>query len=257
PDQIPVEPISREEGERRHLTVMFCDLVGSSALSARLDPEDMRRVIASYHTCIDEVMGRHQGTIARYMNDGVLAYFGYPRAQEDDAERAVRAALALVEAVAQLRTSVDDVLQARISIATGTPIPSARLIDNTLAEEAVVGAAPNLAARLRSLADPGTVLICPSTRRLTGELFNYRYIGPFPLKGWAEPMPAWQVLGTSGVESGSEIFHRNRPPPLYGREKGIKLLSRRGEHAMLGGGPGVVVTGEAGGGEWATCRAAV
>src|SRR5262249_104076 len=194
-----------------------CDLVGSSALSARLDPEDMRRVIASYHTCIDEVMGRHQGTIARYMNDGVLAYFGYPRAQEDDAERAVRAALALVEAVAQLRTSVDDVLQARISIATGTVIVSALLIDNTLAEQAVVGEAPNLAARLRSLADPGTVLICPSTRRLTGELFNYRYIGPLVLKGWVQTTPAWRVLGASGGEEGSGTMHRSKTPPPCGR----------------------------------------
>jgi class 3 adenylate cyclase len=115
PDQIPVKPISREEGERRHLTVMFCDLVGSSALSARLDPEDMRRVIASYHRRVGEVIGRHQGMIARYAGDGVLAYFGYPRAQEDDAEQAVRAALTLVEKVANLRTNVDDtVLQSRI-----------------------------------------------------------------------------------------------------------------------------------------------
>jgi class 3 adenylate cyclase/tetratricopeptide (TPR) repeat protein len=255
PGKTPTKPISREEGERRYLTVMFCDLVDSSALTTRLDPEDMRRVIASYHTCIEEVMGRHQGTIARYMGDGVLAYFGYPRAQEDDAERAVRAALELVEAVAQLRTSVDAVLQARISIATGTVIVSALLVDNTLAEQAVVGEAPNLAARLQSLADPGSVLICPSTRRLTRELFNYRYLGPLALKGWAEPIPAWQVLGTSGVESGSEIMHRSKPPPLYGREEQIELLLRRWGHAMLGEGRVVVLTGEAGIGKSHIARA--
>jgi class 3 adenylate cyclase/tetratricopeptide (TPR) repeat protein len=255
PGKTSTKPISREGGERRYLTVMFCDLVDSSALTTRLDPEDMRRVIASYHTCIEEVMGRHQGTIARYMGDGVLAYFGYPRAQEDDAERAVRAALALVEAVAQLRTSVDAVLQARISIATGTVIVSALLIDNTLAEQAVVGEAPNLAARLQSLADPGSVLICPSTRRLTRELFNYRYLGPLALKGWAEPMPAWQVLGTSGVESGSEIMHRSKPSPLYGREEEIELLLRRWRHAMLGEGRVVVLTGEAGIGKSHIARA--
>jgi tetratricopeptide (TPR) repeat protein len=200
-------------------------------------------------------MGRHQGTIARYMGDGVLAYFGYPRAQEDDAERSVRAALELVEAVAQLRTSVDTVLQARVSIATGTVIVSALLVDNTLAEQAVVGEAPNLAARLQSLADPGSVLICPSTRRLTRELFNYRYLGPLALKGWAEPIPAWQVLGTSGVESGSEIMHRSKPPPLYGREEQIELLLRRWGHAMLGEGRVVVLTGEAGIGKSHIARA--
>jgi class 3 adenylate cyclase/tetratricopeptide (TPR) repeat protein len=251
----PTKSIPREDGERRYLTVMFCDLVDSSALTARLDPEDVQRVIASYHACIAEVMGRYQGTIARYTGDGVLAYFGYPRAQEDDAERAVRSALALVEAVAKLRTNVDAVLQARISIATGTVIVSALLINNHLAEQAVVGEAPNLAARLQSLADPGSVLICPSTRQLTGELFNYRYRGPFALKGWAEPMPAWQVLGTSSVESGSEAMHRSEPPPLYGREEELELLLRRWRHTTLGKGRVVVLTGEAGIGKSHIARA--
>src|SRR6478736_1928120 len=113
PAEAASEPLPRDEGERRHVSVMFCDLVGSTALSARLDPEDMWRVIASYHACVGEVIGRFQGMIARYMGDGVLAYFGYPRAQEDDVEQAVRAALALVEAVANLRTDADAVLQAR------------------------------------------------------------------------------------------------------------------------------------------------
>jgi len=255
PAKSPTKPISREEAERRYLTVMFCDLVDSSALTRRLDPEDMRRVIESYHTCVGEVLGRHQGTIARFMGDGVLTYFGYPRAREDDAQRAVRAALALVEAVAQLRTSVDGVLQARVSIATGTVVVSALLIDDTLAEQAVVGEAPNLAARLQSLADPETVLICPSTRQLAGELFNYRYIGPLALKGWAEPMPAWQVLGASGVESGSEVMHKSKPPTLYGREEEIELLLRRWRHATLGEGRVVMLTGEAGIGKSHIARA--
>src|SRR5215211_1286453 len=124
PVDTATESVPRDDGERRHLTVMFCDLVGSTALSARLDPEEMWQVIASYHACIGEVIGRYQGMIARYMGDGVLAYFGYPRAQEDDAEQAVRAALALVEAVANLRTNVDAALQVRIGIATGTLIVS-------------------------------------------------------------------------------------------------------------------------------------
>src|SRR5262245_11713995 len=130
---------SEERGERRHMSVMFCDLVGSSALSARLDPEDMRQVISTYHACIGEVIGRHQGMIARYMGDGVLAYFGYPRAQEDDAERAVRAALALIEGIARLRTNDGSVLEARIGIATGTVVVSELLIDKTRAEQAIVG----------------------------------------------------------------------------------------------------------------------
>ena len=164
PERPPIEPVPRDEGERRHLTVMFCDLVGSTALSARLDPEDMWRLIASYHACISEVIGRFQGLIARYMGDGVLAYFGYPSAQEDDAEQAVRAALALVEGVANLRTNVDAMLQARVGIATGTVVVSELLIDKTPAEQAVVGETPNLAARLQTLAEPGTVLICPEIR---------------------------------------------------------------------------------------------
>ena len=122
PAETATEPVPRDEAERRHLTVMFCDLVGSTALSARLDPEDLRRVIGAYHACIAEVIGRYQGMIARYMGDGVLAYFGYPQAHEDDAEQAVRAGLALVDAVANLRTNVDAALQVRIGIATGTVV---------------------------------------------------------------------------------------------------------------------------------------
>src|SRR6516164_1547081 len=165
PAETATEPVPRDEAERRQLTLMFCDLVGSTALSARLDPEEMWAVIASYQACIGEVIGRYQGMIARYMGDGVLAYFGYPRAQEDDAEQAVRAALALVDAVANLRTNVDAALQVRIGIATGTVIVSELLIDETPSEQAVVGETPNLAARLQTLAEPGTALICPQTRQ--------------------------------------------------------------------------------------------
>jgi len=147
---------------------MFCDLAGVAALSEQLDPEEMWRVIASYRACIGEVISRYNGTIARYLGDGVLTYFGYPRAQEDDAEQAVRAALALVDAVANLRADVDAALQARVGIATGTVVVQELLIDETPVEQAVVGVTPNLAARLQTLAEPGTVLICPSTRRLTG-----------------------------------------------------------------------------------------
>jgi len=246
PAETATEPVPRDEAERRQLTLMFCDLVGSTALSARLDPEEMWAVIASYQACIGEVIGRYQGMIARYMGDGVLAYFGYPRAQEDDAEQAVRAALALVDAVANLRTNVDAALQVRIGIATGTVIVSELLIDETPAEQAVVGETPNLAARLQTLAEPGTVLICPNTRRLTGGHFDYRDLGPVPLKGWAEPVPVWQVLGASGVESRFEAMHKTKLPPLFGREEEIELLLRRWRHATQEEGRVVVLTGEPG-----------
>jgi class 3 adenylate cyclase/tetratricopeptide (TPR) repeat protein len=246
PAEVATEPVPRDEAERRHLTVMFCELAGSAALSARLDPEEMWRVIGSYHACIGEVVDRHHGMIARYMDDGVLAYFGYPRAQEDDAEQAVRAALALVDAVANLETNVDAALQVRIGIATGTVVVSELLVDETPAEQAVVGETPNLAARLRTLAEAGTVLICPQTHRLTGGHFDYRDLGALALKGWAEPVQVWQVLGPSGVESRFEAMHKTKLQPLFGREEEIELLLRRWRHATQGEGRVVLLTGEPG-----------
>jgi len=246
PAEAATEPVPSDEAERRLLTVMFCELVGSAALSAPLDPEDIWGVIASYHACIGEVVGRHNGMIARYMDDGVLAYFGYPRAQEDDAEQAVRAALVLVDAVPNLQTNVDAALQVRIGIATGTVVVTELLIDETPAEKSVVGETPNLAARLQTLAEPGTVLICPSTRRLTGGHFDYRDLGPLALKGWAEPVPVWQVLGPSGVAGRFEAMHKTKLPPLFGREEETELLLRRWRHASQGEGRVVVLTGEPG-----------
>jgi class 3 adenylate cyclase/tetratricopeptide (TPR) repeat protein len=240
------KPAPQDEAGRRQLTVMFCDLVDSTALSARLDPEDMRQVIVSYHACLGEVIGRYQGMIARYMGDGALAYWGYPRAQEDDAEQAVRAALALVDAVANLRTNVDAALQVRIGIATGTVVVQELLVGKTQAEQAVVGETPNLAARLQAQAEPGTVLICPSTRRLTSGHFDYRDVGPLPLKGWTEPVPVWEVLRPSGVASRFEAMHKATLPPLFGREEEIELLLRRWRHATQEEGRVVVLTGEPG-----------
>jgi len=246
PAEAATQPVPRDEAERRHLTVMFCHLVGSDALSARLDPEDMWDVIASYHACISEVVGRHHGMIARYMDEGVLAYFGYPRAQEDDAEQAVRAALALVDAVANLRTTVDAVLQVRIGIATGTVVVSELLIDETPSEQAVVGETPNLAARLQTLAEPGTVLICPHTRPLTGGHFDYRDLGALALKGWTEAVQVWQVLRASDVVSRFEAMHQTKLPPLFGREEEIEQLLRRWRYAAQGEGRVVLLTGEPG-----------
>ena len=238
-------PVRPEEAERRHLTVMFCDLVGSTVLSARLDPEEMWRVMGSYHACVSEVVKRHQGSIARFMGDGVLTYFGYPRAQEDDAEQAVRAALALIDAVANIPTNSDPPLQTRIGIATGTVVVSELLIGETSTEQAVVGETPNLAARLQSLAEPGTVLICPNTRQLTGGHFNYRDLGPRSLKGWSEPISVWQALGTSGLGR-FEAMHKTKLPPLFGREEELELLFRRWRHATQEEGRVVMLTGEPG-----------
>ena len=235
-----------DAAESRHLTVMFCDLVAPAGLSERLDPEDMWRVIGSYRACIGEIIDRHHGMIARGMSHGVLAYFGYPHAQEDDAEQAVRAALALVDAVANIRTDVDAALQVRLGIATGTVIVSELLIGETRSEQAVVGETPNLAARLQTLAEPGTVLICPSTRRLTGGYFDYRNLGPLTLKGWAEPVPVWQVVGTSGVESRFAAMHATGLTVLVGRDEEFELLLRRWQRAKSGEGQVVLLSGEAG-----------
>ena len=235
------------EAERRYLTVVFCDLVGSAEMSTRLDPEDMWQVVGSYQAAIAAVIGRHQGMIAQYMGDGALAYFGYPVAQEDSAVQAVRAALEIVDAVATLRTDVGAALQVRIGIATGTVVVSELLFrDEISTEQATIGETPNLAARLQTLAEPGTILICPSTRQLTGGYFNYRELGPLPLKGWSRPISVAQVMGTSGVESRFEAMHANKLPSLFGREEEIDLLSRRWRQATREEGRVVVLTGEPG-----------
>lgn len=240
-----LHPKRPDEGERRHLTVMFCDLVGSTALAARLDPEDMRTLIGAYHTCITEVISRYQGKIARYMGDGVLVYFGYPQAHEDDAEQAVRAALAIIDAVASI-PNVAAALQVRVGIATGTVVVTELLIESVLAEQAVVGDTPNLAARLQTMAEPGTVLICASTRRLSGGGFDYCDLGPVALKGWAEPVRAYQVLRLSGVESRFEAMHTTKLPPLFGRDEEMELLLRRWRQAMQEEGRVMTLTGEPG-----------
>jgi class 3 adenylate cyclase/tetratricopeptide (TPR) repeat protein len=240
------KPVARDEAERRQLTVMFCDLVGSAALSARLDPEDLRGVMKAYHSCIAEVIDRHEGIIARFMGDGVLAYFGYPQAHEDDAEQATRAGLALVDAVAGLQTDIGTELQVRVGIATGMVVVGDLTGEGAAQEQAVIGETPNLAERLQTLAEPGTVLISESTHRLTDGYFEYRNLGPAWLKGWAEAVTAWQVVRVSGVESRFEAQHNTRLTALIGRDEEIDLLSRRWRHATEGDGCVVVLTGEPG-----------
>src|ERR1700726_1334973 len=239
------KPAPRDSAERRQLTVMFCDLVGSSALSVRLDPEDLRLVSGAYHACVAEVIARNDGVIARYMGDGVLAYFGYPRAHEDDAEQAIRAGLRLIDAVARLDIrSVK--LQARVGIATGLVVVGDVIGEGSAQEQSVVGETPNLAARLQALAEPGSVVIAVGTHRLLGNLFEYRKLGTVEVKGIAAPVPAWQVLRPSSVTSRFEAFHGSALAPLIGRDEEIDLLLRRWARAKAGDGQVVLISGEPG-----------
>jgi class 3 adenylate cyclase len=234
-----------DTAERRQLTVMFCDLVGSTAMSARLDPEDMREIIGAYHRCCADRIIKAGGFLAKYMGDGVLAYFGYPQADEHDAERAVRAGLTLVEAVSKLATPAGDPLQVRVGIATGLVVVGDIIGTGSAQEQAVVGETPNLAARLQSLAEPGAVVLSSSTRMLTGGLFDYRDLGAVALKGFAENAHVWQALGASATESRFEAL-RGSTTPLVGRNEEIDLLLRRWEQAKGGDGCVVLVTGEPG-----------
>jgi class 3 adenylate cyclase len=232
--------------ERRQLTVMFCDLVGSTALSARLDPEDLREVIGAYHAVVAAEIARFGGYIAKYMGDGVLIYFGYPQAHEDDAERAVRAGLALATRIGAIEAETR--LAARVGIATGLVVVGDLIGAGEAQERGVVGETPNLAARLQDLAPPDGVLIAEATRRLIGALFDYEDIGSVTLKGFAAPIRAWRVLGASKVESRFEALRggAEQLTPMIGREEELELLLRRWEQAKQGQGRVVLLSGEPG-----------
>jgi class 3 adenylate cyclase/predicted ATPase len=233
------------EAERRQLTVMFCDLVGSTALSARLDPEDLREVIAAYHRAVTRVVVGFDGFVSRYMGDGVLVYFGYPQAHEDDAERAVRAGLGAIEVVNRLNVKGVK-LQARVGIATGLVVVGDVIGEGSTQEQTVVGETPNLAARLQALAEPASVVIAAGTRRLVGDLFEYLDLGAVDLKGIAAPVPAWRVLQPSVIASRFEALHGSALSPLVGRDEEIELLLRRWARAKDRDGQIVLVSGEPG-----------
>ncbi len=231
------------DAERRQLTVMFCDLVGSTALSTRFDPEDLRELIGDYHRAVADTVGRFDGFVARYMGDGVLIYFGYPQAHEDDAERAVRAGLAVIEAVGRLPARQD--LRVRLGIATGLAVVGDLIGEGAAQERGVVGETPNLAARLQALAAPNTLVIGEATRRQVGGLFELADLGPQTLAGFAEPQSAWRVVGESGMLSRFEAL-RSGETPLVGREEEVGLLLRRWAQAKSGEGRVVLISGEPG-----------
>src|SRR6516165_6982807 len=190
-----------DSAERRQLTVMFCDLVGSTPLSARLDPEDLRGIIGAYHRCVTEIVEGFGGFVARYVGDGVLVYFGYPQAHEDDAERATRCGLVLVDRVPRLNPAEE--LHARVGIATGLVV-----VGGEVDEHDVAGETPNLAARLQALAEPDTVVVAASTRRLIGDLFQLTDLGRQAVKGFAEPVEAFVVEGVAVTESRFDAARR-------------------------------------------------
>src|SRR4029078_3889446 len=192
PSPTPVEPKAPDIAERRQVTVMFSDLVGSTALSARMDPEDLREVISAYQKCVAETVQRFGGFVAKYMGDGVLVYFGYPQAHEDDAERAVRAGLELIEAVAGLKSTAP--LQTRVGIATGLIVVGDLIGSGESRERGIVGETPNVAACLQGIAEPNTVVIAESTRKLVGNLFELQDLGGQDLKGIAGSVCAWTAL---------------------------------------------------------------
>jgi class 3 adenylate cyclase/predicted ATPase len=230
--------------ERRQLTVLFCDLVGSTALSATRDPEDFGAIIAGYRRCIADTVARFDGFVARHHGDGAVVYFGYPHAHEDDAERAVHASLALVQAIAAMPTKEN--LSARIGVATGVALVG-DMSDSAISEEhGILGDTPNLAARLQSLAQPGAVIISGRTKTIAGPQFEYLDLGKVEIKGFAKPVAAWQVAGKTAVTSRSHALQSSDLLPLTGRDEEMELLLRRWEQARSGEGQVVLLSGEAG-----------
>ena len=240
----PAAPVAQDTAERRQVTVMFSDLVGSTALSARMDPEDLREVIAAYHKCVAEIVRRFEGFVAQYLGDGVLVYFGYPQAHEDDAERAVRSGLELIAAVCGHKTRV--LLQTRVGIATGLVVVGDLLEAGKAHERGVVGETPNLAARLQGIAQPNTVVIAEATRKLLGNLFELQDLGMRDLKGMAGPGRAWAALRASSAESRFEALHTTSLTALVGRDEEVELLMRRWKQAKTGDGRAVLISGEPG-----------
>ena len=236
----------RPDAERRQLTVLFCDIVGSTTLSQQLDPEEMREVLRSYQSAVTGEVARFEGHIAKFMGDGVLAYFGWPQAHEDEAERAVRAGLAIAKAVSQLATPAGKPLGARVGIASGLVVVGDLVGEGAAREEAVVGETPNLAARLQEAAAPGTVVVADGTRRLLGELFELREHGATRLKGFAHAVSGFEILGERVTGSHFEARRSGQVLPMVGRDQELALVLERWRQAVAGEGQAVLLVGEAG-----------
>ena len=241
--------------ERRQLTVMFVDLVGSTALSARLDPEDMRTVLRGYQNTVTGEVARLGGHVAKLMGDGVLAYFGWPHAGEDDAELAVRAGLAVARAVGELRAPENKSLAARVGIATGLVVVGELIGEGAAREESVVGETPNHAARLQAAAAPGSVVVADGTRRLLGESFELRDLGSLAFKGVPKPIPCFEVIRERPAGSRFDARRAGAPLPMVGRDQELALLLERWRRAAAGEGQAVLLVGEAGIGKSRLVRA--
>lgn len=242
PDTSPAMP----EPERRQLTVMFVDLVGSTSLAASLDPEVLRDVLHAYQSLVAGEVARFEGHIAKFMGDGVLCYFGWPTAHEDEAERAIRAGLAIIDAMARLRAPTESAPAVRLGVATGLVVVGDLVGEGAAQERAVVGETPNLAARLQAEAQPGQLIIAESTRRLTGELFEMVDLGPRPVRGLAHPVRAFRVVGPGRAEGRFEGLHAEGLTPFVGREHELALLLGRWRQATEGEGQAVLLCGEPG-----------
>jgi len=246
PPQIAIEPTRQDDAERRQLTVMFCDLVDATSLASRLDLEDMSDLIRAFQGSIAAAVARFDGHVAKLMGDGALVYFGYPRAHEDDAERAVRAGLGLAEIVRALGGKHGVALEIRVGIATGLVVVGELMGEGEARERAVVGETPYLAARLQRLAEPGSVVIAEATRRLLGGAFDLKALGPLDLKGFAAPVPAWAIVREAENLSRFEASRSAALTPFVGREQEVALLLERWGSAIEGEGQVVLLSGEAG-----------
>jgi class 3 adenylate cyclase/tetratricopeptide (TPR) repeat protein len=246
PVAAPAGLVPPDGAERRHMTVMFCDLVGLSALTAQFDPEDLADLIRAFQNAVATAVARFEGHVARWVGDGATIYFGYPRAHEDDAERAARAAVSLVESVKELRREHGAAVELRIGISTGLVVVGELIGEGEARERGVVGDTANLAARLRSLAEAGTILVSDSTRRLLGAKFELRALGPQTLKGFNLPVAAWQIMRERTNVSRFEAARSGALTPFIGREHEIALLIDRWDRAVRGEGQVALLSGEAG-----------
>src|SRR5262245_342590 len=249
PPAVPQTPLAPPEAERRHLTVLFCDLVNSTTLAGHLDPEDYREVVRVYHQACAAVIHQYDGYIAQYLGDGVLVYFGYPLAHEDDAQRAVRAGLGMLRAMVPLNTrltlSPEDWLAVRLGIHTGLVVIG-EVGEGARHAPLALGETPNLAARLQGLAAPNSLVISAATWQLLGGFFICRSLGPVRLKGLAQPLEVYQVLSETTARSRLEAARSTGLTPLVGREQEVELLRERWAQVKDGLGQVVLLSGEAG-----------